>query len=228
MLSRRTRRPAPSLRRLSSGRHAGPAARSTRMAATPKPAPSPCIGIACPAVSRADPGRSSAPRSRRFGPAVYGVMPSRRFAGLRTADRRYAPRRARRRQCRQERHRLHPQARSRRRSRRCREPAPDRCGREAGFTINLSADNPAHADRLAELGIAPIVTVFGRAYARKAVRHRSKRRRDQWAETIGEWRDRTASLRGTRQPDGGLRSARRRTPMRPARPAAPALGFGTR
>ena len=65
---------------------------------------------------------------------------------------------------------------------------------KAGFTINLSADNPAHADRLAELGIAPIVTVLGRAYARKAVRHRFKRRRDEWAETIGEWRDRTASM----------------------------------
>src|SRR5207253_1075429 len=52
---------------------------------------------------------------------------------------------------------------------------------EAGFTINLSADNPANADRLAELGIAPIVTVLGRAYARKAVRHRFKRRRDEWA-----------------------------------------------
>ena len=65
---------------------------------------------------------------------------------------------------------------------------------KAGFTINLSADNPAHADSLAELGIAPIVTVLGRAYARKAVRHRFKRRRDQWAEAIGEWRDRTASL----------------------------------
>jgi hypothetical protein len=65
---------------------------------------------------------------------------------------------------------------------------------EAGFTINLSADNPAHADRLAELGIAPVVTVLARAYARKAVRYRFKRRRDEWAETIGEWRDRTASL----------------------------------
>jgi hypothetical protein len=64
----------------------------------------------------------------------------------------------------------------------------------AGFTINLSADNPAHADRLAELGIAPVVTVLARAYARKAVRHRFKKRRDEWAETIGEWRDRTASL----------------------------------
>src|SRR5882757_2908298 len=65
---------------------------------------------------------------------------------------------------------------------------------KAGFTVNLSADNAAHADRLAELGIAPVVTVLARAYARKAVRHRFKRRRDEWAETIGEWRDRTASL----------------------------------
>jgi hypothetical protein len=65
---------------------------------------------------------------------------------------------------------------------------------EAGVTINLSADNAAHADRLAELGIASVVTVLARAYARKAVRHRFKRRRDEWAKTIGEWRDRTASL----------------------------------
>jgi hypothetical protein len=64
----------------------------------------------------------------------------------------------------------------------------------AGFTINLSADNPAYADMLAELGIAPVVTVLARAYARRAVRHRFKRRRDEWAETIGEWRNRTASL----------------------------------
>ena len=65
---------------------------------------------------------------------------------------------------------------------------------QAGFTINLSADNTAHADKLAELGIAPVVTVLARAYARRAGRHRFKRRPDQWAETIGEWRDRTASL----------------------------------
>ena len=65
---------------------------------------------------------------------------------------------------------------------------------KAGFTVNLSADNPVHADRLAELGIAPVVTVLARAYARRAVRHRFKRQRDEWAETIGEWRDRTASL----------------------------------
>jgi hypothetical protein len=65
---------------------------------------------------------------------------------------------------------------------------------KAGFTVNLSANNTANADRLAELGIAPIVTVIARAYARKALRHRFKRRQDEWAETIGEWRDRTASL----------------------------------
>src|SRR5207245_781896 len=65
---------------------------------------------------------------------------------------------------------------------------------EAGFTVNLSADSPAHADRLAELGIAPVVTVLARAYARRAVRHRFKRQRDEWAETIGGWRDRTATL----------------------------------
>jgi hypothetical protein len=65
---------------------------------------------------------------------------------------------------------------------------------KAGFTINLSADNPAHADKLAELGIAPVVTVLSRAYARRAIRHRFKRRPDVWAETIGEWRDRTSAL----------------------------------
>src|SRR5260370_41990200 len=43
---------------------------------------------------------------------------------------------------------------------------------KAGFTVNLSADNPAHADRLAELGVAPVVTVLARVHARKAVRHR--------------------------------------------------------
>jgi hypothetical protein len=65
---------------------------------------------------------------------------------------------------------------------------------KAGFTVNLSAENPAHADALAELGIAPVVTVLARAYARRAVGHRYKKRRDEWAETIAEWRDRTALL----------------------------------
>ena len=65
---------------------------------------------------------------------------------------------------------------------------------KAGFMVNLSADNTAHADRLAELGIAPVVTVLARAYARRAIRHRFKRRRDEWAEPISEWRDRAALL----------------------------------
>ena len=65
---------------------------------------------------------------------------------------------------------------------------------QAGFTINLSANNLAHADKLVDLGIAPVVTVLARAYARRAVRHRFKRRRDEWAETVTEWRDRTALL----------------------------------
>jgi len=33
-----------------------------------------------------------------------------------------------------------------------------------GFTINLSADNSTHADKLAELGIAPIVTILPSHY----------------------------------------------------------------
>ncbi len=65
---------------------------------------------------------------------------------------------------------------------------------EAGFTVNLSADNPDQADQLAALGIAPVVTVLARAYGRRASRHRFKRHKDQWTETVGEWRDRTAPL----------------------------------
>ena len=65
---------------------------------------------------------------------------------------------------------------------------------KGGFTVNLSADSPAHADRLAELGIAPVVTVLARAYARRAGRHRFKRQRDEWAETIGDWRSWRSSI----------------------------------
>ncbi|MGH7094270.1 MAG: DUF7227 family protein [Stellaceae bacterium] len=64
----------------------------------------------------------------------------------------------------------------------------------AGFTINLSADHPADADRLANLKIGPVVTILCRAYARQVVRHRAKGRPDEWAETIVQWRDRIASL----------------------------------
>lgn len=63
-----------------------------------------------------------------------------------------------------------------------------------GFTINLSANNPAEADALADLGIGPVVTILPHDYARRAVRHRAKARPDEWAETIAEWRDRIAGL----------------------------------
>jgi len=62
------------------------------------------------------------------------------------------------------------------------------------FTINLSANNPAQADALADLEIGPVVTVLAHDYARRAVRHRAKNRPDEWAETIAEWRDRIAPL----------------------------------
>jgi len=64
----------------------------------------------------------------------------------------------------------------------------------AGFTINLSANNPAEADALADLRIGPVVTILVHEYARRAVRHRAKSRPDEWAETIAEWRDRIAHL----------------------------------
>jgi hypothetical protein len=65
---------------------------------------------------------------------------------------------------------------------------------EAGFTVNLSANNLVHADQLAALRIAPVVTVLAHAYARIAARHRFKRHKDIWGETLGEWRGRTAQL----------------------------------
>jgi hypothetical protein len=64
----------------------------------------------------------------------------------------------------------------------------------AGFTINLSANNPAEADAPAALKIGPVVTILAHDYARRAVRHRAKSRPDEWAETIAEWRDRIARL----------------------------------
>jgi hypothetical protein len=75
----------------------------------------------------------------------------------------------------------------------------------AGFMINLSANNPAEADVLADLGIGPVVTVLAHDYARRAVRHRAKSRPDEWAETIAEWRDRITPL--PRQTPAGRRIA---------------------
>lgn len=53
----------------------------------------------------------------------------------------------------------------------------------AGFTINLSGNNPAHADSLAELDIAPVVTVLPADMERRNVK-------GQWLETIAEYRAR--------------------------------------
>jgi len=64
----------PSPDQLSSEHHAGRAAHSTRMAATLKPAPSPCTGIAYPTAWWEDPRRRSAAKSRRSGPVVHGAM----------------------------------------------------------------------------------------------------------------------------------------------------------
>src|ERR1700680_3956627 len=90
----------------------------------------------------------------------------------------------------------------------------------AGFTINLSANNPAEADALADLKIGPVVTVLAHDYARRAVRHRAKSRPDEWAETIAQWRDRIAPL-PIRTPAG------RRTAICPApHPAAPRNSCG--
>ena len=97
---------------------------------------------------------------------------------------------------------------------------------KAGFTVNLSADNPDHADQLAALGIAPVVTVLARAYARHAIRHRFKRSKDVWAESIGEWRDRTAvaaAAHTCRQADCDLPGDLFGSP--PARAAASAPAF---
>jgi len=85
-------------------------------------------------------------------------------------DERRAPRRARPRQHRQERHRLHPPARPRRRS--C--PVENRRliavpSTLAGFTVNLSATNSAQRDRLAELG-SPLGTVLCPSQRARAVR----------------------------------------------------------
>ena len=67
---------------------------------------------------------------------------------------------------------------------------------KAGFMVNLSADNPANADRLADLGIAPVVTVLGRNYARRAVRHRRRGRRSDQASARPQWAGRQGARHG--------------------------------
>jgi hypothetical protein len=63
---------------------------------------------------------------------------------------------------------------------------------DGGLMLNLSANNPRHADALADLGLAPVVTILPHAYAR---RYRSLGRgKREWSETIGAYRDRVSTL----------------------------------
>ncbi len=93
---------------------------------------------------------------------------------------------------------------------------------EAGFTVNLSADNPPHADRLADLRIASVVTVLARAYARRAVRHRFKRRVTSGPRRSVNGVTGPHLCRVTRLSEGASRFAQRPIRTRPARPAEPA------
>jgi hypothetical protein len=61
-----------------------------------------------------------------------------------------------------------------------------------GLMLNLSGNNPSHADVLADLDLAPVITILRNAYAR---RHRSLGRgKREWLETIGEYRDRISTF----------------------------------
>ena len=55
------------------------------------------------------------------------------------------------------------------------------------FTINLSGNSPAHADRLADLRIAPVVTVLSSDLERR-------KKNGEWTEGLTEYRDRIAGL----------------------------------
>jgi len=64
-----------------------------------------------------------------------------------------------------------------------------------GFTINLSGNNPAHADELADLDIAPVVTVVAADYERRNAKK-------EWTETLPEFRARIAMLPPLATPGG--------------------------
>jgi len=61
-----------------------------------------------------------------------------------------------------------------------------------GFTINLSADNLAHADQLADLNIAPVAVVLPAEFERKSS-GRGKAR--VWTETLSDYRARVRDLK---------------------------------
>lgn len=59
-----------------------------------------------------------------------------------------------------------------------------------GFMISLSGDSLSHADKLADLNIAPVVTVLPRTYMRQTSRMSSTK----FVESVGEWKERIAQL----------------------------------
>ena len=62
-----------------------------------------------------------------------------------------------------------------------------RFANDNGFAVNLSANDVAHADELAELNIGPVVVILPLAYQR---RHKG----DKWLETLAEYRARLEAL----------------------------------
>jgi hypothetical protein len=70
-----------------------------------------------------------------------------------------------------------------------------RFANEEGFTINLSGNNLSHADELADLNIAPVVTVVAMDYERRNAKK-------EWTETLPEFRARIAKLPPLATPKG--------------------------
>lgn len=62
-----------------------------------------------------------------------------------------------------------------------------------GFTINLSANDLVHADRLAALNIAPVATVLDSAIGRRT------KRKEGWTESLPEYK---ARIKGLATPEG--------------------------
>ncbi len=105
--------------------------------------------------------------------------------------------------------------------------APDRRRSRGRVHGQSFGRQPAYADGLADLGIAPVVTVPPRGYTRRAVRHRFKRHRDQRPRRSATGVTARPLCRDTRRPRDALRSASPFTRTPRARPAEPAPAYRT-
>src|SRR5205085_11223992 len=128
---------------------------------------------------------------------------------------------ARHRQSRQARHRLHAQPVLPETVTAVRNSSAIAAANAAGFTINVSANNPAEADALADLEIGPVVTILAHDYARRAVRHGRNPGPTNGSRRLPNGATASPGCRSGHRPDGGSRPARRLTPTSPARAAAP-------